>query len=142
MLPRTIQKNTPLVRDGEMDVTIIQGGLRSGRDDLDAANEAAWATYVGLSEGAAACAVGNRPEVRSDLLVWPETVLRVYLKYGLEGEKVIRHVARASPAGGSRGACCGGKPSRGGGGPGGPRPRAAMWASRSPEATIWRRFVS
>jgi small subunit ribosomal protein S8 len=29
----------------------------------------------------------------------PKTVLRVYLKYGPEGEKVIRHIARASRPG-------------------------------------------
>lgn len=31
--------------------------------------------------------------------VGPNTVLRIYLKYGLEGEKVIRHIERASRPG-------------------------------------------
>jgi len=51
-------------------VTIVQGNLPSGRKDLISANEAAWQTYSELS------VTGSG----ADLLVWPETVLRVYLR--------------------------------------------------------------
>jgi apolipoprotein N-acyltransferase len=58
--------------DDQLNVVIVQGGLHSGRDDLDAANEEAWSTYSTLSTQDSA--------LRTDLLVWPETVLRVYLR--------------------------------------------------------------
>lgn len=52
-------------------IAIVQGGLHSGRDDLVPANEEAWATYSSLS---------SRLSAPPTLIVWPETVLRVYLR--------------------------------------------------------------
>jgi apolipoprotein N-acyltransferase len=93
-----------------LSITIVQGGLRSGRDDLVQANEEAWATYRRLTEAAlrredapASWHPHPRPLPRgedawerekaadsslttedsalnTDLIVWPETVLRVYLR--------------------------------------------------------------
>jgi len=58
--------------DASLTVTIVQGGLHSGRDDLETANAEAWATYSTLSTQDSA--------LKTDLFVWPETVLRVYLR--------------------------------------------------------------
>lgn len=62
----------PPTSDRRLTVMIVQGGLRSGRSDLTEANEDAWKTYSSLST--------QDPARRSDLLVWPETTLRVYLR--------------------------------------------------------------
>jgi apolipoprotein N-acyltransferase len=53
-------------------VAIVQGGVESGRDDLESANEEAWAIYARLT---------TRLPSETDLIVWPETVLRVYLRH-------------------------------------------------------------
>ena len=42
---------------------------------------------------------GARPSSRSSDLSKPKTLLRVFLKYGPEGEQVIRHIDRASRPG-------------------------------------------
>ena len=56
---------------GAIRIAVVQGGVPSGRDDLSAANESAWKTYSALSTQDSAPG--------TDLLVWPETVLRVDL---------------------------------------------------------------
>jgi len=53
-------------------VAAVQGDLRSGGADIDAANEEAWAVYSTLTE--------RRIAGDADLVIWPETVLRVYLR--------------------------------------------------------------
>ena len=87
-------------------VAIVQGALPSGRSDLAAANEEAWITYSSLSASnlgpaagggsAGPLAVGSlqpaKPDrlgLDADLVVWPETVLRVYLR---ENEHYQRRV--------------------------------------------------
>ena len=55
-----------------INITLIQGGLESGRSDLAAANEDAWRVHRDLS-------LQSR-NARSDLLIWPETILRVHLR--------------------------------------------------------------
>ena len=87
-------------------VAIVQGALPSGRTDLGAANEEAWITYSSLSASnlgpaagggsAGPLAVGSlqpaKPDslgLDADLVVWPETVLRVYLR---ENEHYQRRV--------------------------------------------------
>lgn len=66
--------------DNQLSVTVVQGGLHSGRDDLGAANEEAWSTYSSLSTQNASTGLGTGSAGGTDLLVWPETVLRVYLR--------------------------------------------------------------
>ena len=53
-------------------LTLIQGGLESGRSDLEAANEEAWQIHRDLS------IASRNPD--SDLIVWPETTLRVHFR--------------------------------------------------------------
>ncbi len=57
----------------DMNVAVVQGGLRSGREDLPQANEEAWKTYLDLT-------TQNQAAGNPDLVVWPETTLRVYLR--------------------------------------------------------------
>src|SRR5262249_57770037 len=42
---------------------------------------------------------GQQDFEKRDTLAEPKTVLRVYLKYGPDGEKIIRHIQRASRPG-------------------------------------------
>jgi apolipoprotein N-acyltransferase len=87
--------NTSHEHEHALLITIVQGGLHSGRDDLVAANEEAWATYARLTEEALTPTLsqGAREEgpdsasfdatqdrLSADLIVWPETTLRVYLR--------------------------------------------------------------
>lgn len=60
-------------------IAVVQGGLQSGRDDVAAANVEAWNTYSSLS--------AKESVSGADLVVWPETVLRVYLRY----DELYRH---------------------------------------------------
>lgn len=69
-------------RDGDgIRVAIVQGGLRSGRADLEAANEEAWDTYSKLTLALADPARSSDGRLADPgLIIWPETVLRVYLR--------------------------------------------------------------
>jgi len=55
----------------DITVTVVQGGVRSGGDDQMVANEDAWRTYSRLT---------TQDPVGADLIIWPETVLRVHLR--------------------------------------------------------------
>jgi apolipoprotein N-acyltransferase len=70
----------PATEEGGLQVAIVQGGLHSGRGDLVAANDEAWAIYSSLTtqDSWTTLRAGSAPT--TDLLVWPETVLRVYLR--------------------------------------------------------------
>jgi apolipoprotein N-acyltransferase len=76
-------------QDSGLAVVIVQGGIESGRSDMEAANEEAWERYAALTRVGA---------VGVDLVVWPETVLRVYLRsddaYRTRVEELVRRLGR------------------------------------------------
>ena len=57
-------------------VAVVQGAIPSRSDDLDARNEAAWQAYEELTTTAAS---SGQPGF--DLVIWPETTLRVSLRH-------------------------------------------------------------
>jgi apolipoprotein N-acyltransferase len=91
---RFLEGEQLVLRDA-LEVAVVQGGLESGRTDLAEANEEAWSIYARLTREVSgerigelgAGGVGGKP----DLIVWPETVLRLYLR----SDALYRHrVAR------------------------------------------------
>lgn len=64
-------------------VTVVQANQGAAGDDRGAANEAAWQAYELLTQiglpGAPAAGTSDRKAPEQWLIVWPETVLRVYL---------------------------------------------------------------
>lgn len=52
-------------------VAVVQGALESGQENLEEANATAWSTYAALTR--------THVAPQTDLVVWPETVLRVPL---------------------------------------------------------------
>jgi len=57
-----------------LNVAVMQGGLPSGRFDVALANHQAWQRYSDMT---------GRIDETVDLVVWPETILRVYLRNDL-----------------------------------------------------------
>lgn len=58
--------------DATLEVALVQGGIGGGVDDVAAANAQAWDVYADLTRRIDPGGV--------DLIVWPESVLRVYLR--------------------------------------------------------------
>lgn len=66
----------PEPQASEIEIVVIQGVVASGREDLTATNEAAWEKHRDLTLAA------SRPEdFAPDLIIWPETSLRAYLRH-------------------------------------------------------------
>lgn len=65
-------ESTEFVAAPTVRVAILQGNLHSGRTDFPQVNEDAWRTYADLT---------SRDSVRgADLVIWPETTLRLFLR--------------------------------------------------------------
>ncbi len=78
----TLATSRSEIPQDSLGLTLVQGNLASGRSDRTQANEKASDTYEALTK--AADTTNARQSIRNDLFVWPETVLRVYVRHDEE----------------------------------------------------------